>query len=163
MVIPTTSSAWNTSCENVRAQKKRLPRKRGFPTFLCLWREFTIGGKMRPVRFVLQTIRNYFPQNGCFLQTLQYPFKFSVLWMAVTRYCDLVLGSLFLGLGIRMVILSYTASALNTNETKWRLKLKECGRTCPSRVFYSSTVHVFVLKIRLYHNAVGILGLQSNK
>ena len=35
-----------------------------FSTFLCLWRKVTIGWEMRPVRLVLQNIRNFFSQNG---------------------------------------------------------------------------------------------------
>ena len=35
-----------------------------FSAFLCLWRKVTIGWEMRPVRLVLQNIRNFFSQNG---------------------------------------------------------------------------------------------------
>ena len=35
-----------------------------FSAFLCLWRKLTIGWEMRPVRLVLQNIRNFFSQNG---------------------------------------------------------------------------------------------------
>ena len=31
-----------------------------FSAFLCLWRKVTIGWEMRPVRLVLQNIRNFF-------------------------------------------------------------------------------------------------------
>ena len=31
-----------------------------FSAFLCLWRKLTIGWEMRPVRLVLQNIRNFF-------------------------------------------------------------------------------------------------------
>ena len=34
-----------------------------FSAFLCLWRKVTIGWEMRPVRLVLQNIRNFFSQN----------------------------------------------------------------------------------------------------
>ena len=38
-----------------------------FSAFLCLWRKLIIGWEMRPVRLVLQNIRNSFSQNGwCF-------------------------------------------------------------------------------------------------
>ena len=37
------------------------PRARpDFSAFLCLWRKVTIGWEMRPVRLVLQNIRNFF-------------------------------------------------------------------------------------------------------